>query len=227
MIPAPGLRVLGLLGGVGCGKTTVARKLAAELPAEHLDADATVAELLRQPELGLVIEKEFGQGLRDAQGGLDRAALGALIFADEEARKRLEELLHPRVRQAFYQRLAAWEARPQATWVVLDVPLLLEGGLAQVCDWLLFIEAEDSLRCARACRRHGWDQATWRAREQAQWPLSKKREAADAILCNGSDPQRLALGLQELLPTIRALLPRPLRDRWPHWDQAPNPRSPS
>ncbi len=218
----PGLRTLGVLGGIGSGKSTVARFLVVELPKGLLlDADALVSELLDEPETAQRVHAGLGGDLLLPDGSLDRAALGRRIFESEADRRVLEGLLHPPVRECIRTRLKEAEAQAQPTWAVLDVPLLLEGGLDRVCDFLLFVDTPEEQRSTRACARHGWSRQDWRAREATQAPLEEKRAAADAILDNagGEDPLRSAV--QSLLPRLLSLPPRPLLDRWPPPDSRP------
>lgn len=214
-LPLPGLRVVGVLGGVGSGKSTAARILAEELPATHLDADAEVTRLFADPGLLASLAEQFGPTILDSQGQLDREVLGKRVFGDEKARKQLEGVLHPAVRRSLWEGLERAEQVAAAAWVVLDVPLLLENGLSKACDTLLYVAVPDALRCARACARHGWDEETWRAREAAQISVSEKEAAADAILSNAGGVDDLRIAVRDLLPVLRALPPRSLRDRWP------------
>jgi dephospho-CoA kinase len=227
-----GLRVLGVLGGVGSGKSTAARMLAEELPAAHLDADAEVATLFADPSVVEQLELAFGGGLKSPKGGLDRAELGKRVFAQPELRRQLEAILHPAVRRALWLGLAKTEATAMASapvaaaseltgWAVLDVPLLLENGLSQACDFLIFVRVPDAIRADRACARHNWDVSTWRAREAAQASLAQKESAADATLDNASGVEDLRAAVRELLPRLRALPPRSLRDRWPDSENPP------
>ena len=116
---------------------------------------------------------------------------------------------------------------PEPGFAVLDVPLLLENGLSKACDFLVFVEVPDALRAARAGARHGWDEATWRAREAAQAPLTAKRAAADAILDNAGGVEDLRAAVEGLIPRLRALPPRSLRDRWPDPERPPPAAEPN
>lgn len=221
----PGLRTIGLLGGIGSGKSTAAGLLAESLsgPDSLLDADQEVGLLLGSPALAEEVAAQLGTGLLRPDGLLDRRAVAARVFADDAERRQLEEILHPEVRRAFHRRLQALEGTGRPIWAILDIPLLLERGLADICDFLIFVELSDAERGRRSTERHGWSEAEWRSREAAQADLARKRSASDAILDNAGGYPALKAQVQELLPRLHALPPRPLSQRWPRWDQAPLP----
>jgi dephospho-CoA kinase len=220
--PSPGLRILGVMGGVGSGKSTVTRILAAEIPAESLDADALVSDLQATGPTIQAVEDRLGPGLLAADGSLDRQKLGKLVFSDSQAKTTLEEILHPPVREAIFQALSQWEGTGKPVWVVLDVPLLLEGGLIQICDFSFFLDVAEETRAKRAMDRHGWNQETWACREKCQASMADKKAAADAILANDADPDALTRAIQGWLPQLLALPPRLLRERWPEANSEPS-----
>lgn len=216
-----GLRIVGVLGGVGSGKSTAARCLAEATGGQVLDADRVVTELLGQEEVVGALERATGKGLRNKSGDLDRKALAAVIFADPGLRQRVEAVLHPRVRTRHWADLERYERAAPGTVVILDVPLLLEGGLDQICDFLIFVEAPEAVRMERARLRHGWDPAEWARREAAQRPLAEKRARADAILTNDAGADRLRTACAALADRLRGLPSSPLRERWPAPEEAP------
>lgn len=218
-----GLRILGVTGGVGAGKSTVARALAKLLEAPLLDADALVSELLKDPQVLDRIELKLGVTLRDEAGLLDRAALGHHVFAHSEARAQLEGILHPGVRKKIWLALDALDATPAGDFAVLDIPLLREGGLDRLCDFVVHVAVPEAERCARACARHGWSKEQWQAREAAQMAESEKADRADAILDNSAGLETLPSQVQALADSLHCLPPRPFRQRWPAWDMDPIP----
>jgi len=168
--PAPRPLVIGLLGGVAAGKSTVA-SMFAERGFTVLDADQEARRVTEDPAVVRAIGDRLGPGL--AIGGrVDRAALAALVFADAQARRTLEGIVHPLVRERLEAGLDA--ALAQGRSVVLDVPLLLEGGLIARCDTCVFVAASEAVRRARA-RARGWDDAELARREAAQADLAVKR----------------------------------------------------
>lgn len=179
-------RVVGLTGGIGSGKSSVASLLRA-LGALLIDADAIVHELQGpgSPLLGEMV-REFGPGILDANGALARETLGQIVFADAEKRARLGAIVHPRVGVEMARRLEAARAR-HVPLVVLDVPLLLEGragasGLPY--EAVIVVWAPESVQLERQMRRDGRDRDESLRRIRAQMPLDEKRRLADHVIDN-------------------------------------------
>jgi dephospho-CoA kinase len=183
-------KVVGLTGGIGSGKTTVARLLA-ELGAVVIDADAIVHELQARgsPLLG-EIASAFGEQFLTPAGDLDREALGALVFRDPQARERLNALVHPRVGAEMLRRLASARERGAAL-VVLDIPLLFEGrragtGTASLVplDATVLVYAPEELQVERQVQRDGRARDEALRRVRAQMPLEEKKALADVVIDN-------------------------------------------
>ncbi|MBZ0266983.1 dephospho-CoA kinase, partial [bacterium] len=122
-----GMFVLGVTGGIGAGKSTVARLLGSR-GARVIDADAVVRELYGPGELANSIASRFGPGVLKESGAVDRVALGALVFDDADARRDLEDLVHPAIRAEINARLAAWRTEGFAGIAVVDAALLVEAA---------------------------------------------------------------------------------------------------
>ncbi|MBI2775895.1 MAG: dephospho-CoA kinase [Chloroflexi bacterium] len=167
--------VIGLTGPIGCGKSTVAGWLA-QLGATVIDADVEARAVLEpgQPALEAVLAA-FGAGLRRADGTLDRAALGRLVFADAGALARLEAIVHPAVRPRI---LAAMEAARAAgePAVVVEAIKLVEGGLATLCDEVWLVDCEPAVQRERILGR-GADAADADRRIAAQAGLRERLRA--------------------------------------------------
>lgn len=157
--------VVGLIGRIGAGKSTVARRFAKH-GALVIDADRLAHDALADPTVVGEVVGRFGGAVRDAAGGLDRAALARLVFgptpAHDAALADLEAIVHPRVRQRITAALAAASARA----VVLDVPLLVQAGWADLCTDLVVVGCEDSVRRGRLAAR-GWSPEQIAARDRA------------------------------------------------------------
>ncbi|RYF75234.1 MAG: dephospho-CoA kinase [Comamonadaceae bacterium] len=197
---------IGLTGGIGSGKSTVAAALVAE-GATLIDTDA-ISRSLAQPQGAAMprIEAEFGAEVIDAQGGLDRTRMRTLVFSDASARTRLEAILHPMI-GAECARQAA-EAR--GDWVVFDVPLLVESGRwAARVDRVLVVDATESTQVRRVMERSGWSKEMVEAVIAQQASRAARRAAADAVICNEG------LTLAQLGSEVRELLA--------HWARRPAP----
>jgi dephospho-CoA kinase len=182
-------RVIGLTGGIGTGKSTVAHMLAA-LGAVVIDADAIVRELQAPGSPALdEIARSFGPEVLDAGGGLRRDALAAVVFRDPEARRRLDAILHPRVGAEMARRAEA-ARRAGAALVVLDIPLLFEvraaaggrGPFALDATVLVYCTREQQIARIRA--RDGCSRDEAERRLAAQLPIEDKRALADRVIDN-------------------------------------------
>jgi dephospho-CoA kinase len=184
--------VIGLIGGIASGNSSVARVLA-ERGAAVLDADAEVRVVLEDPALVAALVARHGRELLAADGrSLDRAAVARATFGHPEHLSHLEGLVHPRVRERLAERLAAHLRRRDVPAVVLDVPLLLESSpLADRCDLLLFVESPAPERRQRAMARRGWTGEEVARREAHQLAPEEKRRRADVVLSNDGDEAQL------------------------------------
>ncbi|MFQ5503513.1 MAG: dephospho-CoA kinase [Planctomycetota bacterium] len=191
--------VLGLLGGVASGKTFVARVLA-EAGLVVLDADEIAREVLATPELRRALLDMLGEGILKPDGSLDRSRIAARVFGDDEARRGLEALSHPEIRRRLVTRME--EAVLAGKWVVLDAPLLLESGLIERCDHVVFLDVPAELRRERALAR-GMSPADWQEREAAQADLQVKRSRADFVIGNEGGPEVTRARIRDLLTRIR------------------------
>lgn len=206
--PAPrATLVVGLLGGIGAGKSAVAAAFARR-GALVLDADALGHEALRQPAVRDAVLARWPQA-RGPEGEVDRRALAGVVFASPDERRALEALTHPWIRRAAEARVAA-ARRERAPLVVLDAAVMLEAGWDDVCDKLVFIDAPREQRLARVAAR-GWAAADLDAREAAQLPLTEKRRRANHVIDNSSNLERLAGQVDDLLH-LWGLTPAPNRE---------------
>jgi dephospho-CoA kinase len=194
--------LVGLTGGIGAGKSTVAGLLA-ERGALILDADIAAREVVAPGTDGLAaVIAEFGDGVLGSDGALDRAALAAVVFADPDRRAALNAIVHPRVRAWMAERLAA---APEGSVVVQDVPLLVESGLAGMFELVVVVDAADSVRVARLVRDRGMTEQEATARIAAQAPREQRLAAADVVVNNDGTPEELADQVAALWNRIEAL----------------------
>ena len=196
MQPAPsGKFSVGLTGGIGCGKTTVA-DMFAELGASLVDTDLIAHALTAAQGSAMpALEAEFGARCVGPDGAMDRVWMRELVFSDPTARARLEAILHPRIRDASLAAAAA----ASGAYVIFVVPLLIESGQwrARVTR-VLAIDCPEEIQIARVMKRNGMTQAQVRAIMAAQVTREQRLAAADDVIVN-------ATGIEELRPQIDRL----------------------
>lgn len=199
--------VVGLTGGIGSGKTTVAKALA-ERGARVLDADQIVSEVYRDPGILERIEREVGPGVV-GPGGVDRQSLARKIFAELGARERLNAIVHPEVRRRMRERTELWKAGPDPPeLIVWDVPLLIESGGYREVDRVVVVWASRATRIRRVMDRMGASADDVQARDEAQMPLHQKLAFAHHVVDNDSDENALRGEVERLLADLA--LPAPI-----------------
>ena len=195
------LRV-GLTGGVASGKSTVSGMLA-EVGAVVIDADALAREVVAggSPGLAAVVE-EFGASLLTADGELDRAAMGNLVFSDAGARKRLEAIVHPLV----HERMAALEAdAAEGSIVVHDIPLLAEGDRADTFDAVIVVDCPRDVQVARLVSDRGWSLEDAESRIAAQAAREDRLAIATHVIPNVGTLDELRDRVVAVFVELRAL----------------------
>ena len=191
--------IIGLLGGIGSGKSAVAFALK-ECGCIVADADANAKAVLHDPEVREQLIVWWGTKVLCTDGDIDRKAISDIVFHDEEARKQLEQLIHPRVRCMQEAQFAETEASTRG--LVIDAPLLLEVGLDTLCDALIFVESSRELRLSRVSESRGWTLEELDRREDAQLPLDTKRNKADYVLINEGALDEVQFQVEQILGDI-------------------------
>ncbi len=208
------MRVVGLTGGIATGKTTFADALRARgVPVVDADALARAAVAPGTPALA-EIARAFGPGALAADGTLDRKAVAAVVFADPDARRRLEAITHPAVRRAMAEETARLAAAGHAL-TFYDTPLLYEVGLERLLDSVVVVWAPPELQRARLAARDGLSAAAAEARLAAQLPIAEKAARADFVVENVGAPAELGAKADRLLADLRAGLGRRLPNAAP------------
>ncbi|OKO90805.1 dephospho-CoA kinase [Geobacillus proteiniphilus] len=195
---------IGLTGGIASGKSTVSAMMR-ELGLPVIDADEAARAVVRPGEDAYrQIVAAFGPDILQTNGEIDRAKLGAIVFNDEEERKKLNAIVHPAVRRKM---LAEKEAlvRSGAKTVVLDIPLLFESGLTSWVDKVLVVYVDDDIQLRRLMARNGFTEEEARARIHAQWPLAEKMKRADAVINNNGTKEETRRQLLAILKQWDAL----------------------
>ena len=177
--------VIGVTGGVGTGKTTVANMLKRLGAAVVLDADALAHQAMEPKRLAWrEIVKAFGEGVLNDDQTVNRRRLAALVFQDEQSRRRIERIIHPRVLREIKVRLHRLRRTRKMQVVVLDIPLLIEAGAQDLADVLVVVTAPPDIQRKRLRDTFGWTDEEITARISAQWDLSAKAALADVVVDN-------------------------------------------
>ncbi|MEM1418471.1 MAG: dephospho-CoA kinase [Myxococcota bacterium] len=197
--------IVGLTGGIASGKSTVAARLR-ERGIPVVDADALAREVVAPgtPGLAAVVEA-FGEDVLAEDGSLDRKALGARVFADVAARKRLEAITHPRIAAAAQARLQELQGS-DAPYLAYEAALLVENGLHRAFQELVVVAAEEATQLARVMARDGLVEDAARARLAAQLPLAEKIAVATEVLHNDGTREALLDAVDALDGRLRARL---------------------
>lgn len=193
---------IGLTGGIGSGKSSVSQWLKEHnLPV--LDADQTVHQLLNedQPTIQRVTQA-FGQDILDSQGRINRKVLGTKVFNHGEARKHLEEILHPLVKGKMLKEQMALAAvgKKLCIW---DVPLLFEAGFNSSMNevWVVWVTPE--IQVERVMKRDAYSRAEAELRIAAQWPMKDKIKCADVVIDNSGTWDNTVIQLEGILARIK------------------------
>lgn len=175
---------IGLTGGIACGKSTVAAMLAAR-GAILVDADAIAREVVEpgSPALGEIAVR-FGQDVINEDGSLHRKRLGEIVFADPNAKRDLEQILHPRIRQIMMGRMRENESRYPDKLVVVDVPLLYESKLESWFSEVMVVYVPREIQLTRLIQRDGLTTELAERRLSAQLPIDEKKARADYVIDN-------------------------------------------
>ena len=197
--------LVGLTGGIGSGKSEVSRRFAA-LGAVIVDADLIAREVVEPgtPGLAQVVEA-FGDGVLAADGSLDRDVLAAKVFGDDEARRRLNGIVHPLVGARSFELIAAAaEADPHAI-VINDVPLLAEGGLKDRFQAVVVVDAAPQTQLRRLVELRGMSEADARARMATQASREQRLAIADYVIDNNGDLAHLQAQVEQVWTALTTL----------------------
>ncbi len=193
--------IIGLAGGIGSGKTFVARLMARE-GCLVLDSDEFVREAYQRADVRQTLRQWWGNDVFLPDGSINRSAIAAKVFADPADRRRLEALIHPLVAKRRDQVMDMHRNDPSVRAFVWDVPLLFETGLNLRCDAVIFVDAPADERLRRVQAQRGWNQVELDRREKSQWPLDKKRQMSDHILSSSADAGEIRDQIRNVLSLI-------------------------
>lgn len=193
--------IIGLTGGIGSGKSTVARLLG-EFGAAVIDSDALSRMQLAHPEVIDELRRWWGDSvITESESGPDvnRRRVSEIVFDDPAQRKKLERLIHPRIEKERHRLVQQYANDNNVKLIVFDSPLLLEAGLGTECDAVVYVHADDDVRRQRVTKDRGWTESEWRKREKSQMALDKKQATSDyMVVNNSSDTTQLRASVFEL-----------------------------
>ena len=188
-----------LTGGIGSGKSFVAQCFASfDCVIANADDNAKIA--LNRSKTQKVLVQWWGKEVISEDGQTNRAMIASIVFNDDEARQKLEALIHPAVREM--QNKQFTQAPETTAALIIDAPLLLETDLHTLCDAVIFVQASDEIRLSRVMESRGWDENELRRREEAQLPLDKKADSADYVIINESDQSSVMTQVKQILDDI-------------------------
>ncbi len=198
--------IIGLVGGVGAGKSSVARILAS-LGSAVIDSDRLAHEELADPQVAAELRGWWGGEICRPDGTVDRKAVASIVFADRAQLERLEQLLYPRLHRRRETLVAGYDADPAVRGIVLDAPKLYEAGLGAYCDAVIFVEADRAERVRRVGASRGWSQEELQRREGLQDSLDVKKANADYVINNQTDMEALGSEVGRVFASILAAFP--------------------
>jgi dephospho-CoA kinase len=195
--------VIGIVGGIGSGKSSVARWVAARHSDVSLvNGDEIGHEVLTQPAVRDAVRKRFGEPVFNADGQINRKALGQVVFgpnrAEQSARDDLERIVHPRIRESIAGKIADSAAAAKRA-VLLDAAVLFEAGWNDLCHAVVFIDVPRDERLARLRETRGWDDAETERRESSQASLESKRSQAQFSVDNSRSVEAAGRQLEDIL----------------------------
>ncbi|MHC4549790.1 MAG: dephospho-CoA kinase [Planctomycetota bacterium] len=189
--------VIGLVGGIASGKSTVAALFAEERPAANVDADAIARRVVGRPAVQKALVRRI-PGIAGRDGKMDRTKLTHRVFSSARALAALEEVTHPLIRRAIVRAIA----RAPTPYVLVDAALLQETGADELCDAVVYVACPARTRRSRTRRSRGWTAAEHRAREARQWSCRRKRSRADFVVDNAGEAARARRVVRRILRRI-------------------------
>lgn len=192
--------IIGILGGIGSGKSTVASELC-KLGCKVIDADKIAHKALDKKTVKRKIVRLFGERVLEPSGQIDRRILSDIVFADAGKLSSLNKIIHPLVLKQTEELIKRYRRQSQAKAIVLDMPLLVEVGWAERCDKLIFVGCKRRLRVSRA-KKMGLDENQIKIREKFQISLDNKADIADNQFDNNSDFTALVRQVTDIFSNI-------------------------
>ena len=195
--------IIGILGGIASGKSTVAAEFA-KLGCKIIDADEIAHELLDEPNVRSKIISYFGNRILGPEGKIDRNKLGDMAFSDAVKLSELNNIIHPVVLEQTEELIERYTNENEVRGIVLDMPLLVEVGWVKRCDRVIFVECSEQVRGDRAKKMGIYDEKQFKIRENFQISLDNKAQLSDNTVDNNSDFSDLTKQVTEIFSHIVA-----------------------
>ena len=198
--------VIGIAGGIGSGKSSVALWPNEQFKLHVIDADQVGHYVLTLQSTKQQLKETFGNSIFDSRGEIVRSQLARLVFGDSESRKsareQLETIVHPEIRKQIEVEIDKVRKQADADAIILDAAVMLESGWFEACDRIVFVDTPFSTRLQRVTENRGWDEAELKRRESSQWPVSRKRKAADVVIDNSTGIEHAGAQFAQFLASV-------------------------
>lgn len=193
------MKLLGLTGGIACGKSTISAFLG-EMGCPVIDADICAREVVEPGTVGLAaVAAAFGPGILREDGALDRKRLGGIVFSDEEKLEVLNGIMQPLIRRDIEARIAGLQDSPL---VVLDAPLLIEQHYEKMCDFVMVVETSEKIQLSRLVERDGLSPTEARRRIASQLTQEERRRHADVVIDSSGTVEQTRRQVIKWLETV-------------------------
>jgi len=193
--------VIGILGGIGSGKSTAAAEFE-RLGCGLIDADKIAHQLLDEPQIKKKVIEAFGSSILNKDNKIGRKKLADIVFAERSKLTQLNNIIHPAVLQKAEELIEQFNSKPEVKAIVLDMPLLLEIGWKKWCERLIFIDCKAEKRAERSQKTHYFDENQLKIRENLQISLDKKQAIAENTIDNNSELSSLKRQVAEIFSNI-------------------------
>ncbi|MFQ5965599.1 MAG: dephospho-CoA kinase [Candidatus Scalinduaceae bacterium] len=182
------IKVIGIMGGIASGKSTVAKMLRS-LGASVVDADKICHQLINTEEINKKISKKWGGYILNKHGKINRCKLGKIVFSDKRELLTLNKIIHPKAIKQIKSRITELNQQGTKKGIVLDVALLVESNLTSLCDIIIFVDSKRQICKKRVQQNRKWPSSEINKREMFQGSLREKKENADIVINNNSSKE--------------------------------------